>query len=157
MDYREIDNVVIKNAKLKYRNFAGKEKTYNREGDRNFYVVIDDEVVARNMIADGWNIRVKENEEEGTTEFSIQVAVGYKIKPPIINVLTKNAKRKTAIGEDELHMLDSAEILEANVAIRPYQWETKSGSGVKAYLKTLYVVIEEDEFADDFDEYESER
>jgi len=156
MEYRDIDNVVIRGAKLKFRNFAGKEKTYNREGDRNFAVVIDDEEVALKMIEDGWNVKVRTPEEEGDKpEYTIQVAIGYKIKPPVITMLTNNSKKKTALDEDELHILDYAEIVEANVAIRPYQWNTSGKSGIKAYLKTLYVVIEEDEFADEFDDYEN--
>lgn len=156
MEYRDIDNVVIRGAKLKFRNFAGKEKNYNREGDRNFVVVIDDEDVALKMIEDGWNVRTKLADEEGDSpEYTIQVAVGYKIKPPIITMLTKNSKKKTVLDEEDIHILDYAEIIKANVAIRPRQWETNQGSGIKAYLKTLYVVVEEDEFADEFDDYEN--
>lgn len=157
MEKKKLPNVVIKNARLKFRNFAGREKTFNREGDRNFNVVIDDVEVAQQMIADGWNVRVTKPKEEGDEpEYLIQVAVGYKVLPPVIFLLTQGKKKKTALDEEDIAKLDTLEIVNANVSIRPRQWEMNGKSGIKAYLKTLYVTIEEDEFADEFEEFDTD-
>jgi hypothetical protein len=36
------NNVVMEEVRIIFRNFAGKESEFNREGDRNFAVLLDD-------------------------------------------------------------------------------------------------------------------
>ena len=43
---------MVEGARLVFRNFSGKEGQYNREGDRNFAVILDQETAER-MAADG--------------------------------------------------------------------------------------------------------
>ena len=149
---RVTENIKIENAHILFRNFSGRESKYNRAGQRNFCVYIDD----------GWNIRVREPREEGEApRHYLQVAVSFDNIPPTVYMLTK--RKKVKLDEESIDTLDFAEIRNIDLTIRPYNWIIQEGtknekSGVKAYLRTMYVIIDEDEFAEKYagDEYPQE-
>lgn len=139
----EVLTFQVDDAQIIFRNFAGKEDRYNREGDRNFSVVLDEENAQR-MLGDGWNVKYLAAREEGDADTPyIQVAVGYKNRPPRI-VLISSAGR-TNLDEGSVETLDWVSIRKADLIARAYQWEVNGKGGIKAYLQTMFVTIEEDE------------
>ena len=141
--------LTIEDAKIVFRNFAGKEGMYNAEGDRNFCVLLDDEL-AKVLAADGWNIKTLKAREEGDDpQAYIQVSVKYRgrngntVRPPTIFMVT--SKGRTALSEDVCEVLDWVDIAKVDLIIRPFTWAVSGKTGVKAYLKALYITIQEDE------------
>lgn len=146
------NTVTIEGARIVFRNFAGLEGQYNRAGDRNFSVLLDDDIAAQ-LAGDGWNVKYlkpREGEENEPQQAYIQVSVGYKNKPPNITLITNEGKNRTRLGEEEIEILDWADIANVDLIINPYNWVVQEGTprearGVKAYLKTMFVTIHEDE------------
>ena len=133
---------MVEDARLIFKNFAGKEGQYNRAGDRSFCVILDPETAER-MVADGWNVRTLEAREEGDTDTPyIQVSVNFNNRPPRVVMITSTAR--TNLDEQSVEVLDWADIRMADLIARGYEWEVNGKTGVKAYLQSLFITIEED-------------
>ena len=134
---------MVEDARLVFRNFSGKEGQYNREGDRNFAVILDNET-AELMLADGWNVKYlnSRDEEEAPTPY-ISVSVNFNNRPPRIVMITSTSR--TNLNEDAVSVLDWAEIRTCDLIARAYEWTVNGKSGVKAYLQSMFITIEEDE------------
>lgn len=140
------DNITIENARIIFRNFSGAQTQYNPQGKRNFCVLIDDTKLADKLADDGWNVKTLQPREEGDApQPYMQVAVSYQNIPPMIKLISST--NQTILDESTVNMLDWAEIKNVDLIIRPYNWEVNGKTGVKAYLKTMYVTIVEDELA----------
>ena len=150
-----IPNIVIEGARIVQKNFSGEATKYNRKGDRNFLLILDDPDVAMELKADGWNVKQFKPREDDTEEpaYFILVAVRFDPVPPNIYMVTSRAKR--LLTEETVDALDYADIANIDLTITPYRWtmDDKDGvkTGIKAYVKTMYVVINEDEFASKYE------
>lgn len=140
---RNEETITFEGARLLFRNFAGEEKQFNPAGRRNFCVVIPDELVDP-LLKDGWNVKTLQPREEGDAPTSIlKVMVSYKARPPKVAMIS--SKGRTNLGEDEIELLDWADMSNVDLIVRPYNWEVGGKAGVSAYLQTMFVTIREDE------------
>jgi hypothetical protein len=96
------------------------------------------------MLRNGWNVkRMKpRDDDEGEGQPFISASVSYKNRPPKIGMVT--SKGLTYLGEGEVEMLDWVDIETADVTLNPYEWAVNGKSGVKAYVQSLFIKIEED-------------
>jgi len=149
--------VVMEGVRLVFRNFTGKEGQYNREGDRNFGVILPNDV-AEAMLADGWNVKYLqprddvEEEEEPTPWLPVKVGYG-KGRPPKIMTINDLGK-KVPITEETAETLDWADITNVDLIVRPYNYEVHGRTGISAYVQTMYITIEEDQLERKYSEME---
>lgn len=142
---KRLDNIVVENARLIFKNFAGEESKFNRAGNRNFCVILDGDS-AEDLRQIGWNVKaLRPREDEDEPTYYLQVTVAFGNFPP--KVIMISGKTKTVLDEESIDTLDYAEIANVDLIIRPYHWEVNGKEGIKAYLKTMYVTIEQDVFA----------
>lgn len=139
---RDDRSVMLEDVRIVFKNFAGKAGQYNAEGDRNFAILLDQEIAAE-LYEDKWNIKTLRAREEGEPEQPyLKVKVSYKGKPPRIVMIT--SRGRTTLGEQECMLLDWADIRSVDLIIRPYDWEVNDKTGRTAYLQSIFVIIEED-------------
>lgn len=144
----------IDNARIVYRNFSGVGSKFNREGDRNFAVVIPNQELADELIRYGWNVKIKEPREEGDSPFIIlPVKIKFNDRGPHIYLRTGTAWNK--LDEGTVNCLDDIDISRVDLDIRPYDWEVNGSTGRTAYLQSIDVTQEVDRFAARYAEEES--
>ena len=54
------------------------------------------------------------------------------------------SRGRTTLKEDECELLDWADITTADLIVRPYEWAVNGKTGIKAYLQSIFVTIQED-------------
>ena len=155
MPNRVNHNVSFGGAQLIFCNFSGKPTKFNTQGGkRDFGVVLDRETADR-LSKEGWNVKsylskYAEPDDEPTLYLPVEMRFDY--FPP--NVWFITSRNRTRLVEETVGMLDSmlGDIRNVDLVVRPYNWgpNARGESGVKAYVKNMYVEVEEDEF---FDKY----
>lgn len=150
-------NLTIENAKIIFSNFSGVESVYNRKGNRNFCVVLNPDL-ANTLTKEGWNVKTTNpRNEEDDVEFYIHVTVKFDPFPPKIYAVIN--EKSILMNQTEMEGLDTSfkwrEVENVDLILTPYHWEVNGKSGVKAYLKTMYVTLEQDELSKKYSDISS--
>lgn len=146
LTYAPREILQIDDAKIIYRNFAGRGDKYNREGDRNFAIVIPDEKMANELIDRGWNVKIKPPRDEDDEPFMfLPVKVKFNDRGPHVYLIA--GRNKNRLRDDAIACLDDIDISRVDLDIRPYDWEVNGKTGRTAYLQNIQVVQEIDRFA----------
>ena len=140
------DILQIDDARIVYRNFSGTGSKFNRDGDRNFAVVIPDQDVVDELVNRGWNVKIKPPRDEDDTPFMfLPVKIKFNERGP--KVYLQSGDKTVELDEESIDCLDDVDILGVDLDIRPYDWEVNGKQGRTAYLQSIHVVQEIDRFA----------
>jgi hypothetical protein len=132
-----IKHLVLNDVTLIFRNFSGKENTYNPEGNRNFAILLDKDE-AEKLKKLGWNVRYIMSNNDGDDEQGILgISVNFQVgAPKFFKIL--NGER-IPMGLDDLKDLDFFSLKDVNLIVFPYEWTVGERHGVKAYLDSITV------------------
>lgn len=145
----------IDDARIIYRNFSGEPSKFNREGDRNFSIVIPDQDIADELVAQGWNVKIKPPRDEDDAPFMhLPVKVKFNDRGP--QVYLRSGSRRVKLDEESVGCIDDIDIASVDLDIRPYDWEVQGKTGRSAYLQSMEVVQQVDRFAERYEEQDNE-
>lgn len=165
INFRPRNILEVNDTRIIFRNFRGEGSRYNKEGDRNFAIIIsggtlDDGCTVRDLTAEemaealmsdvnrfdvGWNVKIKAPREEGDAPFIyLPIKVKYNDKGPRIYLQSGNNRVK--LTEDTVEMLDDIDIAHVELDIRPYDDEINGRAFRAAYVQSMLVVQEIDRF-----------
>jgi hypothetical protein len=148
--------VLLEGIRIIFRNFEGKEGPYNSAGSRTFAVLLPDDKIAEVMATDGWNVKwlkPREDEEDEKPQPYLPVAIRFDVFPPRVVLVT--SRGRTNLDDNSIAMLDWANIINVDLIVRGYPWEVNEKKGLKAYVQSLYVTIEEDALEMKYSEVEA--
>lgn len=141
----------IDDARIIYRNFSGVGSKYNREGDRNFAVVIPTQEIADELIKEGWNVRIKPPREEDEDPFMyLPIKIKFSDRGP--NCYLRSGKIQTKLTESTIGCVDDIDILSVDLDLRPFDWDVNGKTGRTAYLQSIRVTQKIDRFAQENEE-----
>ena len=136
----------IDNARIIFRNLEGRGGLYNREGDRNFALVVPDEDARDALIEQGYNVKTKAPRDEDEEPL---MYLTIKVKPngrgPRIYLVSGRSKRE--LPEESWGLIDQISIANVSLDIHAYDWNVHGKSGRSAYLAAMEVTQNIDRFA----------
>ena len=155
----------IDDARILFPNFEGRESMYNRKGDRNFAIAIEDFEDAKRLHDAGWKIKVESGDAEFVDEL-VNDGWSAKYKPALgvdepprmrLDVKVSYIKRddgsifgpgawllsgnnEIELDEESIGTIDHIDRERVDLDIRPYNWTMPGGkSGRTAYLQHIEV------------------
>lgn len=152
------DTLIIDGADLIFKNFSGRETAFNRLGERNFGVIIDDNNWAQALQLIGWNVK---KTSDGVYFLSVSVRLPSNPPEPTVTVTHKYSDRTVQksykVDGSEIGALDNMRLTNCALKIHGYHYEINGRSGIKAHLTSLcaeresvkdvsYLVYDKDEW-----------
>ena len=132
-----------------FRNFRGAAGTYNKEGDRNFCMFVDDDV-AEKLSSTGWNVRsLRPRDSEDEPRKYIRVKVDFSRIPPEVFLYEDGIRTPlTAETVGSIDNIPYTDISNIDVVINASEYGTRHGgpAAYTAYLRKMAITVELDDF-----------
>ena len=141
------DILEIEDARIIYRNFEGVASKFNREGDRNFAVIVPNDEIKDILVEAGWNVKIKPPRDEDDTPFMF-IPVKVKFNNRGLAAYLRSGETVTRLNEQTIGILDEIDTQSVSMDLRPYDWDVNGKTGRTAYLQAINVIQNIDRFGD---------
>lgn len=140
MEYKINGQLIeISSAKILWKNFTGELGFYNKEGSRNFCLLLSDDASVNFFKQNGYSVAVKPSGVE-VGEFIRYLKVKLKFNDGEPTIILKSNNKTIRVDENLVSVLDSIKIKSVDMSIKPYHWELPNGeNGQIAYLSNMTV------------------
>ena len=118
-----------------WRNFTDPDHRYG-------FTVFLPRAVFEEMEEEGWYVKHKEKYAGDNREYSLDVALGFEFQPPKITLIASDGA-STIITEENVGLLQTADIERCDLIVRPRNWKKNGNSGVQAWVDTMTVWLKE--------------
>ena len=161
MARERMSDVTVKGCKgqqLIFRNFEGVANRYNNPGDRNFCLIIDEEL-ASELEAKGFTIKRTKGDGDYDPVPYIKIKIGYTRKdgsdnpyPPKIFKIDSTGMKM--LDKNNVKLLDGSRLNNVDLEFSASPYEDRETGTIKysAYLKSLYAEIEESALEREYNE-----
>lgn len=161
MARERMSDVTVKGCKgqqLIFRNFEGVANRYNNPGDRNFCLIIDEEL-ASELEAKGFTIKRTKGDGDYDPVPYIKIKIGYTRKdgsdnpyPPKIFKIDSTGMKM--LDKNNVKLLDGSRLNNVDLEFSASPYEDRDTGTIKysAYLKSLYAEIEESALEREYNE-----
>lgn len=158
-DGRGRRKIQIENARIIWPNFSGKAGRFNREGERDFTLVIPNEEIYEALINDvnefgaGWNVRYRDPiDPDGEPFITMKVKVNCNEYGP--KAMLISGGRKIDLNAESISCLDSIDMAVVDLTIRANDGEMNGKAYRSAWLDAIYVTQELDPLAAKYNDYD---
>lgn len=137
-------NLRIENAVVIFKNFTGAPTQFNPAGGKRTFSVCLTKEWADILIADGWNVRVREL-EEGDRIYHTEIVVNENstYPPHLYMVIEFNGEKKLVmLKPDQYRKLDQDMIVNIDLEIHPFEHGRGVAGAKKGYLKNLWATLQ---------------
>lgn len=141
----------VEEARIGFKNFAGEVGPYNKDGKKDFALMIDNDELLNDLVEQGYNVKYPKpnpeiNPEEDTRSPYLMIKVDRQVSPLVIKVDVNGAElSRQRVPNEETGMLDWLSPKTIDLVVRPYDYSDSgftNGTGISAWLNEIVYVVE---------------
>lgn len=146
--------IEFENAEIIFRNFEGRGDKYNKEGSRNFSVILSEEDAVK-LHDMGCNVkRTKPRDEEEEGRPYVKILLG--LYEPEIYTISRGRKR--LLDPSRYGKLDRLEFenVDFEISRGNKEWESNGKRGYSLYLENMVVTLRESRILSKYADYDED-